>query len=62
MIGRAYLYALASGGQKRVEEMLDILGKELDTSMALTGVHDVKTVSPETLLRRSDGTLVGHYH
>jgi L-lactate dehydrogenase (cytochrome) len=62
MIGRAYLYALASGGQKRVEEMLGLLGKELDTSMALTGVHDVKTVSPETLLRRSDGSLVGHYH
>jgi len=62
MIGRAYLYALASGGQSRVEEMLGLLGKELDTSMALTGVHDVKTVSPETLLRRSDGSLVGHYH
>lgn len=61
MIGRAYLYALASGGQKRVEEMLGILGKELDTTMALTGVHDVNSVSPETLVRRSDGTPVGQY-
>lgn len=61
MIGRAYLYALASGGQKPVEEMLGILAKELDTTMALTGVHDVAMVSPETLLRRADGVPVGLY-
>jgi L-lactate dehydrogenase (cytochrome) len=60
LIGRAYLYALAAGGQKQVKLMLDILGKELDTTMALTGVQDVAKVSSDILLRHKDGSFVGH--
>ena len=59
MIGRAYLYALACGGKKQVKSMLEILRKELDTTMALTGVQDVTTVTSDILLRRRDGSFVG---
>jgi L-lactate dehydrogenase (cytochrome) len=52
MIGRAYLYALASGGLPRVAAMLEILRNELDTTMALTGVRDVTSVNASILLNR----------
>ncbi|XFF02196.1 alpha-hydroxy acid oxidase (plasmid) [Bradyrhizobium guangxiense] len=39
--------------------MLEILRKELDTTMALTGVQDVTTVTSDILLRRRDGSFVG---
>ena len=35
MIGRAYIYGLGAGGQAGVELALDLIGKELSTTMAL---------------------------
>ena len=48
-IGRAYLYGLASGGQQGVEQALTMLVTELERSMALLGVDDVKKLGPEHL-------------
>jgi L-lactate dehydrogenase (cytochrome) len=44
LIGKAFLYALAARGEAGVREALDIIGRELSVSMALTGVGDVRQV------------------
>jgi L-lactate dehydrogenase (cytochrome) len=51
MIGRAYAYGLGAMGEKGVTRALEILRAELDVSMALCGVRDVKDVSPAILRR-----------
>jgi L-lactate dehydrogenase (cytochrome) len=52
MIGRAFLYSLGAMGEQGVTKMLQILQKELDVSMALTGTKDIKQVGPQVLIRR----------
>jgi isopentenyl diphosphate isomerase/L-lactate dehydrogenase-like FMN-dependent dehydrogenase len=49
LVGRAYLYGLAAAGQAGVERVIDILGTELDRTMALTGVRSVRDVDPRTV-------------
>lgn len=49
MIGRAFLYALGAMGEAGVTKMLEILQKELDVSMALTGTKNIKDVGPQIL-------------
>jgi L-lactate dehydrogenase (cytochrome) len=49
LVGKAFLYALAAGGQMGVTQMLTILRDELRISMALTGCTDVQRVGPEIL-------------
>jgi L-lactate dehydrogenase (cytochrome) len=51
LIGRAFLYALAAGGEAGVLRALEIMRKELDISMALTGTRDINDVGPHTLAR-----------
>ncbi len=41
LCGRAYIYGLGAAGQAGVAAAIDIMRKELDTSMALTGVNSV---------------------
>jgi L-lactate dehydrogenase (cytochrome) len=45
MIGRAYAYGLGAMGEAGVTRALGIIRAELDVSMALCGVRDVKDVS-----------------
>lgn len=52
MIGRAFLYSLGAMGGAGVTKMLEILQKELDVSMALTGTKDIRQVGPHLLIRR----------
>ena len=52
MIGRAFLYSLGAMGGEGVTKMLQILQKELDVSMALTGTKDIKDVGPQILIPR----------
>jgi len=42
MIGRAYIYGLGAGGEEGVAKAIEILGKELDVSLALTGSKSVR--------------------
>jgi L-lactate dehydrogenase (cytochrome) len=49
MIGRAYAYGLGAMGERGVTRALEIIKNELDVSMALCGVRDVKDVSPAIL-------------
>ncbi|HUQ26306.1 MAG TPA: alpha-hydroxy acid oxidase [Burkholderiales bacterium] len=49
MIGRAYAYGLGALGEAGVTRALEIIGAELDVSMALCGVKDVKDVGRSIL-------------
>jgi L-lactate dehydrogenase (cytochrome) len=49
LIGRAPLYGLGAMGEAGVSKVLDILARELDTTMALTGLCDVRDASREQL-------------
>jgi L-lactate dehydrogenase (cytochrome) len=52
LIGKAFLYGLASGGQAGVNRALSILRGELEVSMALTGATDVQKVDGALLWDR----------
>ena len=49
LIGRAFVYALATHGQAGVERLLAILEKDLRTNMVLTGVRSVREIGPHLL-------------
>jgi L-lactate dehydrogenase (cytochrome) len=49
MIGRAYAYGLGAMGEAGVTQALEIIRKELDVTMALCGIKDVKEASPAIL-------------
>jgi isopentenyl diphosphate isomerase/L-lactate dehydrogenase-like FMN-dependent dehydrogenase len=42
LLGRPYAYALAVGGQRGVEELIQNLLAELDLSLALAGAHSIR--------------------
>ncbi|MEM1362442.1 MAG: alpha-hydroxy acid oxidase [Pseudomonadota bacterium] len=50
MIGRAYTYGLGAMGEAGVTKALEVIHKELDTSMALCGRRDVKMLDRDILL------------
>ncbi|MEM0937326.1 MAG: alpha-hydroxy acid oxidase [Pseudomonadota bacterium] len=54
MIGRAFTYGLGAMGQKGVTTALDVLRKELTTSMLLCGHRDIKDVGRDILLVPDD--------
>jgi L-lactate dehydrogenase (cytochrome) len=49
LIGKAFLYALASGGQAGVARGIEIIRRELSVSMALAGATDVQKVDRSVL-------------
>ncbi|HEY5899444.1 MAG TPA: alpha-hydroxy acid oxidase [Burkholderiales bacterium] len=49
MIGKAFAYGLGAMGEAGVTRVLEIIRKELDVTMALTGIRDVKDASPALL-------------
>jgi L-lactate dehydrogenase (cytochrome) len=53
-IGRAFVYGLGAMGQKGVETALEVIRKELDTSMALCGEKRVQDLGPHNLLIPED--------
>ena len=48
-IGRAFLYGLGAGGEAGVAQCLEIIRKELDVTMAMCGVSDVRRVDANIL-------------
>ncbi|HZP79233.1 MAG TPA: alpha-hydroxy acid oxidase [Pseudolabrys sp.] len=50
MIGRAYAYGVGAGGQAGVARAIEILKKELDITMALTGTRTVDEIGPQILV------------
>jgi len=55
MIGRAYIYGLGAAGQAGVAKALDILAKEMETTMGLCGVNTVAEIDRHIL--RGDGRV-----
>ncbi|WP_347140290.1 FMN-dependent L-lactate dehydrogenase LldD [Paracoccus sp. SSK6] len=50
MIGRAFVYALAAGGQAGVENLLDLFEKELRVAMTLCGAKSLSELTRESLV------------
>jgi L-lactate dehydrogenase (cytochrome) len=53
-IGRSYIYGLGAMGQAGVTKALEIIHKELDTTMALCGVQNAVDLSREHVLVPDD--------
>ena len=51
LLGRAWAYALAGGGQAGVAHMLRLIEAEMRVAMALTGVTDIAAIDRDLLVR-----------
>lgn len=49
LIGKAYIFGLAAMGETGVTKVLELIRKELDICMALTGVSDIRKVNSDIL-------------
>ncbi|PTX49995.1 L-lactate dehydrogenase (cytochrome) [Gemmobacter caeni] len=54
MIGRSYIYGLGAMGEAGVTTALEVIRKELDTTMALCGERDIRNLGPHNLLVPKD--------
>lgn len=52
LLGRPYLYALATAGALGVAHLLRILHEELEIAMALSGRPDIQSIQPDAVKRR----------
>ena len=50
LIGRAYIYGLGAAGEAGVAKAIDILKKELDVAMALTGTNRIAEIDGRVLV------------
>jgi L-lactate dehydrogenase (cytochrome) len=51
MLGRAYVYALAAGGEAGVTRLLELIAAEMRVAMALTGVTSTAEISSDILAK-----------
>lgn len=54
MIGRSYIYGLGAMGEAGVTKTLEVMQKELDTTMALCGERDIRNLGAHNLLVPKD--------
>lgn len=59
LLGRAFLYALATHGQRGVEDLLTLIEKEMKVAMTLTGAKNISEITPELLVRGGLTELAG---
>ena len=52
MIGRAYIYGLGALGEQGVAEAIGCIKRELETTMALTGINTIGEIGPQVIARR----------
>src|SRR5262245_12427495 len=57
IVGRSYIYGLGAGGEAGVSHAIDILGRELDVTMALCGVKNVRDIDERVLAEPRGGNL-----
>ncbi|HEY0220554.1 MAG TPA: alpha-hydroxy acid oxidase [Afipia sp.] len=50
MLGRSYIHGLGAAGQKGVAKAVDLIGKELSTTMGLCGVHTISDIDSRVLV------------
>lgn len=51
LLGRAYIYALATGGEAAVTHLLGLIEKEMRVAMALTGSTKISDITRDSLVR-----------
>lgn len=51
LLGRAYLYALATHGRQGVANLLDLIEKEMKVAMTLTGAKSISEISKDSLVQ-----------
>jgi len=56
LIGRAYVYGLGAGGEAGVAKAIEILKKELDVTMALTGINRIADIGRHVIVGLDAGT------
>jgi L-lactate dehydrogenase (cytochrome) len=49
LLGRAWAYALAAGGEAGVTALLDAIGRDLRAAMAMTGCRALADITPDIL-------------
>lgn len=52
VLGRAYIYALAAGGEKAVAQLLQLFATEIRVAMTLTGARSIEEIGRENLAAR----------
>ncbi|WP_315804871.1 MULTISPECIES: alpha-hydroxy acid oxidase [unclassified Bradyrhizobium] len=57
MIGRSYIYGLGAGGQRGVAKAIDIIKKELSTTMGLCGITAVGQIGSQVVARSDEGAI-----
>ena len=50
LLGRAYIYALAAGGQRGVDNLLDLLIADMKVSMTLIGAKSINEINRDNLM------------
>lgn len=50
LLGRAWVYALAAGGEAGVAKLLDLIAKEMIVAMTLTGVNRIEAIDRSILV------------
>jgi L-lactate dehydrogenase (cytochrome) len=51
LLGRAYVYALAVGGEAGVSNLLSLIEKEMRVAMTLTGARTIADITRDSLVR-----------
>ncbi|WP_312545312.1 alpha-hydroxy-acid oxidizing protein, partial [Pantoea eucalypti] len=51
LLGRAFIYALATHGQRGVENLLNLIEKEMRVAMTLTGAKSISEITRDSLVQ-----------
>jgi L-lactate dehydrogenase (cytochrome) len=55
LLGRAYLYGVCAAGEEGARKAIEIIAKELDVTMALSGVRTIAAIDKSSLVGEFDG-------
>ncbi|MGL9723193.1 FMN-dependent L-lactate dehydrogenase LldD [Sodalis sp. (in: enterobacteria)] len=60
LLGRAYIYALATAGQDGVAHLLELIDKEMRVAMTLTGAKTIGDISRDSLAKEGLAPATSH--
>jgi len=55
LLGRAYLYGICAAGEEGARKAIELIAKELDVTMALSGVRTIAAIDKSSLVGKFDG-------
>lgn len=58
LLGRAFIYALATAGESGVAHLLELFEKEMRVAMTLTGARSIAELGPDSLVAASSRDIV----